>query len=173
MSILLGVGIFAVILILIFRYTCDTVLEELSYSMEEQGRISEVENNDEENRLSQVVIDLQPPKYIKKRAEQKCCQRLNRQEALFPCGRCGISMMLFELQLILNFSLLALMALGWYEMIEIKEKLHWGWYFFASFVILVYLYCAFYILPVCIRKFMLATNVSFLIRIDMKKYRLN
>ena len=153
------VGILFTILVLVARYTCDSILEELSCTFEE-GIARQ--RDDEEVKLSEVVVDLQPPKYIKQKARRMCCQKLNRQEALFPCGKCGIKIILLEFQLILNISLLSLIALIWHETTEIyHDSDDSSWLFlFIAVAVLFFIYSAFYILPVCVRKYMLITNVT-------------
>lgn len=145
---------------MVIRYQCNEIYDELHYTSDESALRNEG-YEDEERKLSEVVVDYSVPRYIKHKAEKKCgwCQRSNRQESLFPCGRFGICLIRFEFQLILSSSILAFIALVWYEAVDINNNGHWAIYILLGITILLYLLIILYIIPVCIRRFMLVTNV--------------
>lgn len=146
---------------LITRMICNGIYSQLHCTIEEPSPLTD-NYEDEERKLSEVVIDYPAPKYIRQKAEKKCgwCQRSNRQESLFPCGKFGISLMVFEFQMVLSSSLLGLIALCWYEAVDIRNYGRWPAYILLVISILVYLYILIYVIPVCLRRFMLVTNVS-------------
>lgn len=136
---------------------CDSILDKLSC------RVEESRQEDEENGLNEVSVELVAPDYVKLRAGKRCCsccKRSNRQEALFPCGRFGIGALLFQFQFTLNISLLALVALGGHQILDVKNHNEKWQYVLLILAAALYLYVAFYVLLVCIRKYMLITHVS-------------
>lgn len=146
---------------LITRMASDNVYDKLVY-IEEEEDISNNGYEEEEHKLSKDQSEYRIPMYITKKAEKKCgwCQRSNRHESLFPCGKFGISLMMFEFQFAKNSSLLALIALFWYEIVDIHNNGHWAVYILLVIGILVYLYGLIYLVPVCTRRHMLITNVN-------------
>lgn len=107
-----------------------------------------------------------PPAYLKNKAERKafdCGRKSNRHENLFPGGRFGIFLMLFEMQLILNLSLLCLIALFAFEIPLIHNDGYWAEYILLVIIVVVFLICIIIMLPAIIAIYMLITNVSFTI----------
>ena len=149
-------------LMLLNLIICNNIFEKLCYTLEEENPMNG-NDDDEERKLSQIVIGYQTPSYIKVRAEQKCgcCQKSNRQESLFPCGKFGVSLMMFEFQFVLCLTILQLIGTCWYEMVDVHKYGHWAVYFLVILDIILALYTILYLMPVCTRRYMLVTDVLF------------
>lgn len=149
-----------IVLVLVARLICNSIYEELRCEVEQPMAGGET-IEDEEKKLSEIVVDHPTPRYISRKAEKKCgwCQRSNRQEALFPFGRFGVSLLVFNFQLALSSSLLGLIALVWYEAVDIHKYGHWAVYILLAFGAILYLYLIFHGVPLSVKKFMLVTNV--------------
>jgi hypothetical protein len=137
---------------------CNSIFEQLDCTVEEPGLAGEV-YEDEEKKLSEIIVDYPVPKYIKRKGEKRCCQRSNRQEALFPFGKFGISLIMFEFQVVLSSGLLCFIALVWYEVVDIHKYGHWAVYILLAIGIVLYLYLLLLAIPMCLKRYMLVTNV--------------
>jgi hypothetical protein len=107
-------------------------------------------------------ITLAAPAYIRQKKGKRCfdCSvRSNRHENLFPCGRFGISFFLFEFRLIIHLSVLVLIALFWHLTVDIKKRGHGALFILWVIEVLLFLAILFFFLPVCVRKYMVITNV--------------
>ena len=141
------------------RYLVEGIVIQLQLTKDEVAEL------DEEQQLQepQDELHLAPPLYIKQKTSKRCLDclvRSNRHENLFPCGRFGIWFFMFEFQVILNLSLLVLIALFWNLSVDIKLRGHGAWYVLWVVDVLLYLATVFYFLPACIRKYMVITNVT-------------
>eukprot|EP00826_Nyctotherus_ovalis_P050751 TRINITY_DN6259_c0_g1_i11.p1 TRINITY_DN6259_c0_g1~~TRINITY_DN6259_c0_g1_i11.p1 ORF type:complete len:306 (+),score=87.81 TRINITY_DN6259_c0_g1_i11:828-1745(+) len=157
-----------IVLVLVTRMKCNSIFKQLQYTVDDSEQLSET-FEDEEKKLSEIVVDYPIPKYIRNKAEMKCawCQRSNRQEALFPCGKFGISLMVFEFQVVLSSSLLGLIALVWYELVDIYKYGHWAVYILLAVGIVLYFYLLLHAIPLSVRRFMLVTSIEM-----MKDYKI-
>lgn len=145
------------------KIRCGSILYDLSFhnKLENQpGEIPEEQKN--LNRRRDKNEDIEPPRYIRIKPEKRSCEcgkKTNRHENLFPGGRKGIYLTLLEMQLVLYFSLLCLITLIFYGFMTIRREGHWGCYIVCIVNIMIFFYCSFYVIPDCLGKYMLITNV--------------
>jgi len=147
--------------------TCNTIFQELQCTVEEPGFAGE-SYEDEEKKLSEIIVDHPVPRYIKRKGEKGCCQRSNRQEALFPFGKFGVSLIMFEFQVALSSGLLGFIALVWYEVVDIHKYGHWSVYILLVIGVVLYLYLLLHAIPFCLRRYMLVTSVLLALKFRLK-----
>ncbi len=161
---LLALGLLLALWELRTRCVCDSILTSLSCTIEEVAQDDDRLGDENNGLVGEVAIEVVPPPYVRQRAYRRCCDcggRPNRQEALFPCGRCGAGMLMFQFQFVLNVCLLSIIALGMHEAHEVYVADYWVYYALLVLDFLVFIYAGFYISLVCIRKHMIITNVLF------------